>query len=79
MWRVSGTMCQYGSPSDTSDYENDPDLRLMTEDAEAWSITVDKKVRLIVVIILYNCAWLSILFMFHRQSIVCYICCFIIA
>ena len=38
-------MCVFPGSGETSELEDDPDLALLAEEAEAWSVTVDKKVQ----------------------------------
>ena len=39
-----GAVCVFPGSGDTAELEDDPDLALLAEEAEAWSVTVDKKV-----------------------------------
>ncbi|KAK2188372.1 hypothetical protein NP493_134g03014 [Ridgeia piscesae] len=38
-----GAVCVFPGSGDTAELEDDPDLALLAEEAEAWSVTVDKK------------------------------------
>ena len=39
--------------ADVHDFEDDPDLMLKGQEAEAWSVTVDKKVRQVEILSLF--------------------------